>query len=112
MKSPPLTATLGWVWENGKDRLQFFLPTEDLIGLEALRDATRIVKTDYCRPNGQGTEVPDTVACLPAKWRDGMGLLVKHIQAGAGLLADVHSTDDLTETMARHSWTWFDGDTV
>jgi GNAT superfamily N-acetyltransferase len=111
-RSQVFMAALAWGRENGKDRVGFCLSTDDVAGLRALQDAALTVTPERCRPDGQSTHIADVTPFVPVNWPDGVGILVKHLQGGPGLLADVRTTDDLTETMARHSWTWFDGDTM
>ena len=105
-------SALEWGRENGRESVIFYFAADDNVGRTALWDASGTVTAEYYKPNGQRAEESNVAPFLPANWPDGMGILVKHLRAGPGLLGDVRSTDDLTETMAQHSWMWFDGDTM
>jgi hypothetical protein len=98
-------AVLSWGFERGNSTIDFYV---DDLG-ELVNDAIHSV---FCKPNGQATEDPDPSPYLPENWQDGMGIMVKFLNSGQGILADVNDTDALTEAMARYSWGWCDGDTM
>jgi hypothetical protein len=107
-----MSAALQWGRGKGQGNLRFCFSSDDVLGIGSLRDAAHIVRAEHCRPDGQTADSAGVAPFLPRAWPDGMGILVKHLHEGPGLLAGVQTTDHLTEVMARHSWTWFDGDTM
>jgi len=86
-------------------------PTE-YDGLAALRGAFGDVSPTYVNPLGQPADGPSPEPFRPANWPGATGLLVKFFNRGPGILAGVDSTDALTDAMAKHSWTYFDGDSM
>ena len=106
-------AAASWAAEKGSTKLGFFCidEVEDVASAAFSRAFGEVPRT-YCKPNGQPAEGSDPTPYLPEKWPEGMGIMVKFLNRGPGILADVDSMDALTEAMARNSWTWFDGDTM
>ena len=98
-------AALSWGFESGNSAIDFYMDDFDELFNNFLHVA-------FCKPNGQTTDDPDPRPHLPENWPDGMGIMVKFLGSGQGILADVNVTDALTEAMAQYSWSWFDGDTM
>jgi predicted N-acetyltransferase YhbS len=111
-RSQVFAAAAEWADGTGKDSVRFYLSGDHAEGVEALGNAARTVRSEYSGPDGRVADGPDGAPFLPTQWPEGVGILVKHLQPGPGVLADVRTTDDLAEAMARHSWTWLDGDTM
>jgi GNAT superfamily N-acetyltransferase len=102
-----LSAT-SWTAKEGGTNVTFYV---DEIALAAFHRAFGDVPRTFTNPLGQPVEDSDPTPYRPANWPEGWGLLVKFLNPGPGILADVDSTDALTDAFVRHSWTYFDGDT-
>jgi hypothetical protein len=89
-----------------------WLGDADEVATLALGRAFGSVPRAFTGPDGQPVCCNDPKAYLPEKTPDQVGYLVKSLNPGPGLLANVVSTDALLEAMARHSWTYLDGDSM
>lgn len=105
-------AAASWAAAKRSSRVGFYVDEGDQDANLAFRRAFGDVPRTFCKPNGQAAEGSDPTPYLPANWPKGMGIMVKFLNSGPGILAGVDSTEALTEVMARHSWLWFDGDTM
>jgi len=105
-----LTAS-SWAAADGRESVCFYVDDVDE-ALRPLREVFGNVPRTYTTPLGKPADGPDPRLFLPANWPDGCGLLTKFLTPGPGTLADVRDTDDLTDAMARHDWTYFDHDTL
>jgi len=112
MQEQVFLAATSWAAGQGRSNVDFYIADFDDVALSAFRRAFGDVPRTFTNPKGQPVEDSDPTPYRPENWPDGWGLLVRHLNPGPGILADVDSTDALTEAMARHSWTYFDGDSM
>jgi len=102
-------AATSWTAQGEGSSVAFYV---DDAALPAFRQAFGDIPPTFTNPKGQPVEDSDPTPYRPENWPDGWGLLVKFLNPGPGILADVNSTDSLTEAIVRHSWTYFDGDSM
>ena len=97
---------------TGARTLSLWLGDADEVAARSLGRAFGSVPRAFTGPDGQPVCCRDPRAYLPGKTLDQVGYLVKFLNPGPGILANVASTDALLDAMARHSWTYLDGDSM
>ena len=97
---------------SGARSLSLWLDDADDAAIRALERAFGSVPRVFADPAGQPVCCGDPGAYLPESEPDQVGYMVKLLGPGPGILANVASTDALLEAMARHSWTYLDGDSM
>lgn len=112
MQERVFLAATSWAGQDGGSSVAFYVDDIDDVALSAFCRAFGDVPRTFTNPKGKPVEDSDPTPYRPENWPDGWGLLVKFLNPGPGILADVDSTDALTRTMACHSWTYFDGDAM
>jgi GNAT superfamily N-acetyltransferase len=105
-------AALDWTFSKGLTSMYLWIDKNDKVAEEAMRKAFSTIDSVYCKPAGQSADESDPTPFLPQNNPNGVGILVKSLQKGPGILSDINNTDQLTDLMATHSWTWFGGDTM
>jgi len=103
-------AAASWTSGQGSKTLTFWLDRNDRAAIAALHRLFGPAEPSCYNPVGQRVSDDDIVPWLPENWPDGFGYLVKYLNPGPGILADVRSTDALTQVMDQHHWTTFNGD--
>jgi len=97
---------------QGMSRVGFWLDEGDDLAAAALRRAFGDVARVFTDPEGRPVDDSDPAPYRPETRPHGVGYMAKFLNGRPGILACVDSTDALTEVMARHSWTYFDGDAM
>lgn len=103
-------AARSWAAAQGCRDVSFWVGDVDMAADEAFREAFGAVQRTFCGPDGQPAESSDPGPCRLGGEPDAFGYMVKHLNRGPGVLADVANTEDLANAMARHAWAFFDGD--
>ena len=101
-----------WAAGQGASQVSFWLAEEDEPARNGLEAAFGELPTTFVGPQGQPVCDGTPARFLPARSPDESGVMVKYLSPGPGPLAQVDSTDALTQCMAADSWTMFDGDMV
>jgi GNAT superfamily N-acetyltransferase len=97
---------------KGARTLSLWLGDADDVAIRALGRAFGSVPRVFTGPAAQPVCCSDPRAYLPEKKPNQVGYLVKFLNRGPGILANVASTNALLDAMARHSWTYLDGDSM
>jgi len=97
---------------NGTRTLSLWLDEADDPAIGALGRAFGSVPRPFTGPSGQPVCSSDPRAYLPEDKPDQVGYMVKFLNPGPGILANVVSTDALLDVMAHRSWMCLDGDSM
>ena len=97
---------------KGARTLSLWLGDADEVAALALGRAFGRVPRAFTGPDGQPVRCHSPRAYPPEKTPDQVGYMVKSLNPGPGILVNVVSTDALLDALARHSWTYLDGDSM
>jgi GNAT superfamily N-acetyltransferase len=100
-----LLAAAYWAAEHGHECVQFYGGAMSEAEATLLPDTLIGTESAYANPLGQTVSDPD-----PSPYRAMTGVLVRFLAPGPGILSQTDCTDSLVQTMARHAWYYYDGD--
>ena len=101
-----------WAAQHGEPEVGFYIGDSDGQEETAFREVFGDMPRTYVDPLGRPALSSDPTPFIPPSATAVGGYLVKYIQPGPGILANVHSTDDLLQVMADEKWTYFDADSL
>lgn len=99
-----------WVARQGASDFACWLDEGDAPAQQGLQAAFGELPTTLVDPQGQPVRSGSPRDFLPKHRPDESGILVKWLSPGPGPLAQVDSTDSLTQCLAAHNWTMLDVD--